>query len=724
MRPVSSRLAFFAAFAVSICVLTSITATPSSAVHGPKRQPEAVRATAPAGTVQLLSQTPVVGPDGKFALSAEYRPTAPAETGTASLNNEVAVAVYERITDRSSLVDSIDGVRLGSPISLSTLPLGSPNSLGTYRIFSSLTIGSCSTCVPIETDGVYPVSIDVRRRTGTGVGGRVITHMLVQQSVSTPRLDVALIIPITLASTLNTDGSHRTEPAPNLVAASEAMASHPAVPLSIVLTPSVIDRARADEAIKGTLDTLGTAMATREILATSYEALHPRIQRDGRLGEIVLGQWRQGAQALESRFGDTVTSDTWVVQPLDEIPDRDGLGRINPQRLIVDGSLVARNNPDEFVQTTGGRNVAPIVDTPLVYDTGVVFEAVSNDNVKQTDSQEDSSAITSLVTDPLLTKHLRTDNPVLGVSSLLADLILSADVTDTDRPGVAIAVPTEAVTRETLDLLLNGLTANKSLRPVTASSLFDLPIGTTDDDELISIGRKLRNATVLSPTYLTALDDSRRKIDGAALMLGTRDQSADRPVSLADRLFSAALADPNAGTAFATESDPESNNKPFLVASRQAAETALTGVGLAEGGPFRFTALRGRVPITIENPTGGPIVVHLSVEQSRVRLTDDSAEQDITVEQGTQVVLLDIKTLSSGRFDVRVVLTTPNGVVLSRNAYTVRSTGVSGVGVTLTLTLLVLLGLWWFSSRRHRRREASGGRSVELGTTGATGTNP
>jgi uncharacterized protein (TIGR03382 family) len=128
------------------------------------------------------------------------------------------------------------------------------------------------------------------------------------------------------------------------------------------------------------------------------------------------------------------------------------------------------------------------------------------------------------------------------------------------------------------------------------------------------------------------------------------------------------------------------------------------------------------VPITIENPTGGPIVVHLSVEQSRVRLTDESAEQDITVEQGTQVVLLDIKTLSSGRFDVRVVLTTPNGVVLSRNAYTVRSTGVSGVGVTLTLTLLVLLGLWWLSSRRHRRREASGRHSTGLGATGTTGT--
>jgi hypothetical protein len=688
---------------LSLCLAT----TSTTASAGPKQQPEAAPASAATGSVQLTGQTPVVGPDGKFAISAVYRPagnTPQAGSETSAPLDEVSIAVYERVTDRSSLIDSLDGLRLGSPISLTSIGLGTPDSTGGYPIAQTLNIGTCETCVPIATDGVYPVSVDVRRKPGGSA--RAITHMLVQQSATQPRLDVALIIPITVASTLNVDGTNRAAPAPKLVAASESLASYPGIPLSVVLTPSVIDRAQSDVAIRGTLDTLGTALDKREILATPYESLHPRIQRDGRLGQILLGQWRQGAQVLESRFGDVVTSDTWVVQPNDEIPDRDGLGRIAPQRLIVDGSRVARNNPEDFVQNGIGRNIPEIIDTPLIFDTGVVFEATSNDTVKQSDSQEDSSAITSIVTDPILTNHLRADNPILGVSALLADLTLRADVTDTERPGIAVAVPPEAVTRQTLDRLLTGIAANKGLQPVIVSSLFELPIGTTDNDELISIGRRLQAGPALTPTYLTALDTSRRKIDGAALMIGARPNEAPTG-TLADRLFSAALANPNAGNAFASETDPESTNRPLLVASTKAAEETLAGVGLAAGGPFRLTALRGKVPITIENPTGGPIVVHLSVEQSRVRLTGDSAEQDITVEQATQVVLLNIETLSSGRFDVRVVLTTPNGVVLARNAYTVRSTGVSGVGVTLTLTLLILLGLWWLSSRRSAKKAAA-----------------
>jgi hypothetical protein len=659
----------------------------------------------------LRQQTPTA--DYQTETSPTSQPD-PNTSGTIKQDpsSEVAIAVYERITDRSSLFDSIEGIRLGSPIALSTRPLDSPGISGSSRIAQTLTIGSCATCIPITTDGVYPVSIDVRRRSTSNVSSRVITHMLVQQSPTAARLDVALIIPITVASTLKTDGTYRSDAATNLVAASESLASHPGVPLSVVLTPAVLDRARSDVAITGTLDTLSSAMAGREIIATPYEALHPRIQRDGRLGEIVLGQWRQGAQVLESRFGDSVTSDTWVVQPDDALPDRDGLGRIAPQRLIVDGTVVARSGGTDFVQNTAGNNIAAIIDTPLVYDTGVLFEAVENNGVKQVDSQEDSSAITSIVTDPFLTNHLRAENSVIGVSSLLADLTLAADATATEAPAIAVAVPPEAVTRQTLDLLLNGIEANNDLQPVIVSTLFDRPIGTTDNDDLISIGRRVRSGVALSPSFLTALDTSRRKIDGAALMIRPgEDQPA--AITLADRLFSASLADPNAGTPAHNTTDPELANLALLNASRLSAESALAGVGLAPGGPFRFTALRGRIPITIENPTGGPISVHLSVEQNRVRLTNNSAEQDITVAQGTQVVTLDVETLSSGKFDVRVALTTPNGVVLARNAYTVRSTGVSGVGVTLTLTLLALLGLWWLRTRSVNKRQRRRAPDVE-----------
>jgi hypothetical protein len=194
--------------------------------------------------------------------------------------------------------------------------------------------------------------------------------------------------------------------------------------------------------------------------------------------------------------------------------------------------------------------------------------------------------------------------------------------------------------------------------------------------------------------YLADVDSARRSIDGVNLTFLNSNIGAD-----AERFFSAALSDPDAGTPTQGSTDPILAGRDFLEGSSQLATRRLAGVRLAAGGPFRLTALRGRIPVTIENLTGGPAQVHLSVAQGRVRSTPESAEQDVIVQPGSQVVLLDVETRSSGSFDVRVAIATPNGVALSEVGYTIRSTGVSGVGVTLTLTLLGLLMLWWLSNR-------------------------
>ena len=645
--------------------------------------------TEPAVTMQLTGKTPVVGETGVFDIRADVIDLARRS------DLDVAVAVYQRITDRAALLDSIDGLRLGSPISLKVRPLGEGDQTGTRIVSERILVGSCDVCVDIPTDGVYPVSIDIRQHSAGTVAARLITHLILQRNAS-PTLSVALIIPTTVPRTLLPDGSYRVTPLTRLVAAGESLASRPGVPLSVLVTPAMVDRSSADDAIRGSLDTLASGLGGREVIATTYETLHPRLVQDGRLGEVIRGQWRAGSDLLTTRFGDSVITDTWVVGPSDRLPDRDGLLKVAPQRLLVHGSHVAEIGLD------GTGKPPELLTEPVVFDTGLVFQRRSDGTLVQEEALEESSAINAIVTDDTLTRHLIDRSPLLGVNDLLADLAIASERSE-DLAGLAVWVPDEAVKRSTVDALLAGLSSLKSIQPVKLTELFERPIAADENGEFRSIGRIAGDDTDISNKYvdyLAAIDDARRNIDGVNLTFIANTTAG----STAERYFSAALADPNAASPTAGTTDPILSGSAYLATSTQLAERALAGVRLTSGGPFRLTALRGRIPVTIENLTGGPATVHLSVEQGRVRSTAASAEQDVLVESGSQVVLLDVETRSSGSFDVRVSLTTPNGVALSRNAYTIRSTGVSGVGVTLTLTLLGLLILWWLSNRAKHAR--------------------
>ncbi len=658
-------------------------------------------AAADALTIQLTGQTAVVGADGIFDVRADVLD--PARRS----DLDVAVAVYQRITDRKALLDSINGVRLGSPISLNVRPLGSSDHLGGHIVSERVLVGTCTSCISIPTDGVYPVSIDVRERTDGTVSARLITHLVLQRRPG-PTMAVALIIPTTVPRTLLPDGTHRVSPLTRLVAASESLASKPGMPLSVVPTPSIVSRAAEDIAVSGALDTLSTGLAGRELIASTFESIHPQLQQDGRLGEVIRGEWRTGSEALAARFADKVVSDTWVIGPNDRIPDRDGMLRIGPQRLVVHGSLVAE------ATDSGGGAEADLLEAPVVFDTGLVFQSRSDGTLVQEETFEESSAISAVIADATLSDHLRSPDSLLGVNHLIADLAIASERAETGA-GLAVWIPDEAVGRRTIDALLAGVDALESVQPVTASQLFERPIATDESGDLRSVGRIAHDETDVTDDYLAAIDQARRSIDGVNLTLG----SAPDPGASAQRFFSAALADPAASTASRGLNDAAITGNAYLTVAGQLAERALSGVRLARGGPFRLTALRGRIPVTIENLTGGTAVVHLSVEQGRVRSTPESAEQDVIVQAGSQVVLLDLETRSSGSFDVRVSLTTPNGVSLSRNAYTIRSTGVSGIGVTLTLTLLGLLILWWLSNRAksHGQRRAPRRRSAQSNQT-------
>jgi hypothetical protein len=647
-----------------------------------------------AGSPQLtlLDQTHVIGELGSFNLRAQLIGTTPDRA-----SHETAAAVYQRLTSRAELFDAIRLGRLGSPVAVMTAALPAPDS----PIVVAAQLGECDGCIPVTADGVYPVTLDVRRRGDFTVISRVTTFIVVARQQSGEQLRVATLVPIELASTLEPDGTHRPMPLTNLVVASEALVNHPAVPLSVTLTPSIVDHAQSDAAVAGTLATLERGLDGRELLASPYELPDPVVISDGRLAEIMKGSWRRGTDVLIERFGvGRVTDGTWLAFNESSFPGRDGLGILEPQTLIVRSDLVSDAAPfpstDPIVE-----DIVAIPTAPVVFDTGVVVRATP-EGLQSEESLEESTAITTGIVDATLQEHLRADDPVVGASRLFADLALISP--ERRNGGALVAVPPEVVGRRNLlDRILRVFPTLPFVAPVRVSEVLQLPVA-ENDDGVVAVARRIGGDTSpdeqLSDAAISSIDAVRRSIEGLSFTV------LDSPTAVtADRMFYAGLsrrAEPIRSASLISN--------PHLAAARRIAESGVSGIQLSPGRPVRLTALRGRIPLTIENPTGRPVTVRLLVARGRVLVPNEFAEQTVTIDQSSIVVPIEVETRSSGRFDVRVSLTTPNGVLLSRQSYSIQSVGVSGLGVTLTVALLMLLFVWWLHAqvqrKRHRQRAA------------------
>jgi hypothetical protein len=708
--PVLARRIAVAGFGVAVVAMLPVQAAVPAQAH-PFRALAPAQAGTLTGELRLDSQTHVVGPLDRLNLAARFvlSDDIPDTTGL-----EIATAIHQRVTSRSELLESINAGRHGSTVTVLTQPLAAPNE-GIVAIQVSGELGTCVGCIPLSTDGVYPVTLDIRRISDGRVIARATTYTILARTAPPTSLDVALLVPVTLQTTLQPDGTRRPVPLTDLIAASESLVSHRQVPLSVVLTPSVVDHAASDTAVDGALATLSQGIEGRELIASPYEVIRAPLVADGRLAEVVKGLWTQGADTLEQRWPDLVQAGVWIGLSDASFPGRDSLAVLVPDVMVLASSLVGSTNviaPDApFIETS-----PPLPRKPVLYDTGIVLRE-SAQGLQSEETLEESTGIKTGLADSTLTDHLRDPNATIAVARLLADLTIAVPDANPDD-AVIVAVPDEAVTRRSvLDLLLEILPQTPALQGITVSEALDRPVATSDTGELLGVARLVAAVDTIadgsdqviadeSPTeelqpltdrLLEQIDTARRAIDGVSSTMPNNPS-----VPMANRLFAAALADPQTGRPGGLADSPIVS-QDHLAAAQRTANDSLRGIRLSPGRPVRLTALKGRIPLTIENNSGSPVKVHLSVAKGRVLVSTETAEQDLLVNEASLVVPIDIETRSSGSFDIRVDLTTPNGVPLSQQNYTVRSFGVSGIGLGLTISLLVLLGAWWLRSRFSRR---------------------
>ena len=141
--------------------------------------------------------------------------------------------------------------------------------------------------------------------------------------------------------------------------------------------------------------------------------------------------------------------------------------------------------------------------------------------------------------------------------------------------------------------------------------------------------------------------------------------------------------------------------------------------------PARSITVAGRsseLPITITSRTEEPLVVKVRLTSSKLRFPDGN-ERLVTVTDGVTQVRVRVEARTSGTFPVTVDLLTPTGdeLLTPSTQLTVRSTGLSGLGLALSVGALLVLALWWARhvrrSRRRRRTVVAAQRHPSTATT-------
>ncbi len=622
--------------------------------------------------IRLLSQTPTVGSTNRFFMRALI-------DGSQDLADrgdiEVATTLYQRLRTRAGFTSSLRRERLGSPLKVVVTSLGDASPDASVTTETTFDIGACATCITLASDGVYPVVVEVRRRGGAEVLADMVTYLIRASALQVDHpLAVALAVPLHLAPATKPDGSTTDTDISGFVSVAESLGSHPDVALTLIPTPESIDAlSRSDAGDGGALDTLRTALSGREVVAGPYVDLLPQALSDTRLAAEVVAQLDEGNATLSRHLGVELSTGILARLGADPLPDSSTLARLRINRLIINSSQIT---------------VSGVSQTPFTFDRQVIFDPGAGDN-------SEANALPAVVADPALAAHLdNAADQLLGTNHLLADLSIIAQQGGADR-GVVVALPAAGLARTSLDLLLSTLAAQPQLHAVTVSSLFSLPGALDDDGQRLSVqARTTAQVKALTSEEVARIDRLRSQIDGVASMYD------DPPAQLSQsrRVLSVSLA---------RNLPPSTPRTAYLNQLDDSLPAMLSQVHLGAVGSFRLTALRGKIPLTVINDTGRPVKVRVRVSSDRLRFPQLTGPLELTIKARTDTERIDVASRSSGTFSLIVGLTTPSGLLLASDRYTVRSTGVSGVGVGLSIGALGILATWWARTTVRRRRHSA-----------------
>lgn len=627
-------------------VLTAALVVAASVVWISAGPASSTQQQAPARRLALTGQSPYVTAGGEFVVRVRLdRSGSPAPT-------DVTITVYGPVETRSEFAETLQDRLTRTAVTSRSFAVGSLTAEAT---------GDVPLPVPLDLgseDGVYPVRVELRDRTGTALE-RFVTHLIYLGGGHTgPKLGVSLVLPLRSSISLPPDGPREEPPLGELVPAIAALEAHRSLPFAFLPAPETIaaleeaDDERADRAVEA----LRRIASDHLVIGTPFVPVSPPHLLGPGLGDELTAQVQRGTDVLTDVLHVSPQTRTWVAsEPLDPESIDDLVLHRGVERVVASDAVLE-----------------PVPDLELTLTRPFVVGGRESD-------------VPAVVADAELAAHFNAGaNQVLQAHHLLADLaVLWLDSPASSRRAVvAMAPPDWRASRAFLDTLVSGLAQNPIAEAVALDTVFGsvAPAITSRGSALV------RHPADLPPGGFAELGSDIRQARRRLASLGSVLAEPTPGLSLLeDRLL----------VAQSTELRSVRARQSYVAAVETGINDHVADIEMPTGRSITLTARRGQIPVTFQNRTGAPVKVIVTVQSDKLEFPGGTSKPlELTRRNTTERFPVVART--SGAFPLRITLESPDGnLLIGRARLTVRSTAASRVSVAVSVGALVFLAVWW-----------------------------
>lgn len=605
-------------------------------------------------TLTLVDQPIAVAADGDFSvlLDVDDAPTA----------TQIAIDIYDAVRPDEGVGAEPDGdpeATFG--------PLELPPANGSATRTTGFTIQLFRDGQPnpdpawgteIDEPGVYPVRVRLRDADGNVL--KVLMTSLIrlpEADQQVPQTKAALLVGIHRGPPEDPEARTATDTADqslldDLEPVLETLDERPDLPATFSVTPDTLARIAGDEGAAGDLADLRAQLAPegRDLLDAPYVDVDAASLVSAGLDDNLTLQRDFGRRTLSDLLEEPAVG-TWQLR---NRADEDTLAQLRTRgitrTLLPSDALGAGAGTLAPVELPSGAGTTRAVAVSPSYVLGL---------------------------DPV-------DDPVLAAHRLLGRLA-STGAGPTGTPSVVVTVDP-------------ALASAASLRIVADALLVGTPFFTaTDVPSVLEAQPAPAGAVMTTPSlpllgaYPSIYRQAQSSVDSYQSMVGGRSELIDP--------FELTLA------VSASQDLPLEQRREDAGSVTDALQEPFSAITIPEKDTVTIGADNAKFPLPVESSLDAPVKVVIELEANdRVEFPQNRIEE--TLEPGSTVVTIPVKTRAAGDTPIRITVRTPDdGVILAESQYTIRSTAVSGVGIVLTVGAALFLAVWWGRNWRRTRTD-------------------
>ena len=147
----------------------------------------------------------------------------------------------------------------------------------------------------------------------------------------------------------------------------------------------------------------------------------------------------------------------------------------------------------------------------------------------------------------------------------------------------------------------------------------------------------------------------------------------------------------------------EPDRLALISSVRTAVATELEKIHPPLASSITLTSQGGIIPVTLRNDAGYPVNVRLTLRSTRLSFVGGPT-RTVELERPIQQFVFPVRAQTTGRFPVRVEVTTPGGMSIGSSRIVVRSTAYNRVALLVTIGAALFLALWWGRRLLSRRK--------------------